>query len=159
MSAPSKKVITFHYTLTNSKGEKLDSTEGSEPMTFLCGVEQIIPCLEAELLRLKVGEKKKVEIKSADAYGPRDPKKLIEVPIDRMPKKNIKVGEQLYASEEPSAPLTVTKVTATHVTMDANHPLADMDLIFSVELTAVRDASEEELSHGHVHGPGGHHHH
>jgi FKBP-type peptidyl-prolyl cis-trans isomerase SlyD len=155
-----KHVLSFHYKLTDNKGETLDSSEGQNPLTILEGAEQIIPSLEKILLTLKVGEKKKVSIKAKDAYGLHDPKKIIEVPLDQMPKQKIKVGDQFRSSKESAAPpVIVTKVSDTHVTLDANHPLADMDLNFDVELTEVRDATEDELAHGHAHGPGGHHHH
>jgi FKBP-type peptidyl-prolyl cis-trans isomerase SlyD len=156
----SKRVISFHYKLTNDKGETLDSSEGSHPLTILEGMNQIIPSLEKVLGKLKVGEKKKVIVKATEAYGEHDSKKVVEVPVEQMPKQKINVGDQFRSSKSPSAPpVVVTKVTDTHVTLDTNHPLAGMDLTFDVELAEIRDATEEELAHGHVHGPGGHHHH
>jgi FKBP-type peptidyl-prolyl cis-trans isomerase SlyD len=152
------KVISFHYTLTDPTGETLDSSVGKPPLTFMQGVGQIIPGLEAEIGKMKVGDKKKIEVKAGQAYGERDPQAVIEVPIEKMPKQEIHVGEQFRAAQHPT-PLTVTKVTATHVTLDANHPLAGMDLTFDVEVTEIRNATDEEKTHGHAHGPGGHHHH
>jgi FKBP-type peptidyl-prolyl cis-trans isomerase SlyD len=155
----SKKVISFHYTLTNSAGEVLDSSEGREPLSFLEGVGQIIPNLEAELRQLKVGDKKRVAIKADDAFGHKDPNNIVEVPLERMPTPDINVGDRFRAGEGPGAPIvTATKITETHVTLDGNHPLAGMDLMFDVEVTGVRDATEEEIAHGHAHGPGGHSH-
>ena len=154
-----QRVISFHYILTSPEGEKIDSSEGNEPLTFLEGIGQIIPGLEKELGKMKVGDKKKVKIQAADAYGPINKEKLFQVPIERMPNKNIKVGDQFRVKDDVHGiPLVVTQITETHVTLDANHPLAGMDLTFDVELTEVRDATEEEISHGHAHGPGGHHH-
>jgi FKBP-type peptidyl-prolyl cis-trans isomerase SlyD len=154
-----QRVISFHYTLTDSTGKTLDSSDGSEPLTFLEGVQQIIPGLERELTGLKPGDKKLVTVRAADAYGDKDDKKIVDVPLTQMPTKTIKVGDQFRAGEGHQAPVvTATKVTATHVTLDANHPLAGIDLTFAIEITAVRDATAEELAHGHAHGPGGHHH-
>jgi len=153
----SAKVYSFHYTLTNSTGQVLDSSEGREPLVFMAGAGQIIPGLEAELVALGVGDKKKVEVRAVDAYGERDPQKLIEVPLDKLPKEKVEIGDQFQAGGQ-HAPLTVTEVTETHATLDANHPLAGMDLSFDVEVTGVREATLEELAHGHAHGPGGHSH-
>jgi FKBP-type peptidyl-prolyl cis-trans isomerase SlyD len=154
------KVIAFHYTLTDTSGKQLDSSAGQEPLAFLEGSGQIIPGLELHLKTMKPGDKRKVLVPAKDAYGEHNPQDIMEVPLDKMPTKKIKVGDQFRAGNEQHAPVVrVTKVSATHVTLDANHELAGQDLTFDVEITEVRDATEEELSHGHVHGPGGHHHH
>jgi FKBP-type peptidyl-prolyl cis-trans isomerase SlyD len=152
----SQKIISFHYKLTVADGKILDSSEGREPMTFLTGGEQIIPGLEKELLALKVGEKKQVKIPSAAAYGPRDSRKIVKIPLSQLTKdRKVAVGERFHPSDDPHAPpLTVTKVTETHATLDANHPLAGVDLTFDVELTEARAATKEEISHGHAHGCG-----
>jgi FKBP-type peptidyl-prolyl cis-trans isomerase SlyD len=121
------------------------------------GAGQIIPGLESEIGKLKTGDKKKINVKADDAYGQRDPQALIDVPVEKLPSKTVKVGDQFRSNQSP-LPLTVTKVTDTHVTLDANHPLAGVDLTFDVEITTIRDATEEELAHGHAHGPGGHSH-
>jgi FKBP-type peptidyl-prolyl cis-trans isomerase SlyD len=153
------KVISFHYTLTDGTGKTLDSSAGGEPLTFLQGVGQIIPGLEAHLSAMKVGDKKNVTVPAKDAYGAKDPGNVVEMPLDKMPARGIKVGDRFRAGEGQLAPVvTVTKVTDTHATLDGNHPLAGMDLTFAVEVTEIRDATEEELSHGHAHGVGGHHH-
>jgi FKBP-type peptidyl-prolyl cis-trans isomerase SlyD len=153
------KIISFHYTLTDSTGKTLDSSSGSEPLTFLEGAGQIIPGLEAELRTMAVGQKKNVTIEAKDAYGEKDAANIAEVPLDQMPTREIKAGDQFRAGQDAHAPVvTVTKVTETHVTLDGNHPLAGKDLTFDVEIAAVRKATKEELSHGHAHGSGGHHH-
>jgi len=153
------KVIAFHYTLTDKAGQTLDSSAGNEPLAFLVGMGQIIPGLETHLLTMKVGDKRKVLVPAKDAYGDKDPANTTELPLDKMPAKNIKVGDQFRAGSDGHAPvIVVTKVTDTHVTLDGNHPLAGQDLTFDVEIIEVRDATKEEISHGHVHGPGGHHH-
>ena len=128
-------------------------------MTFLEGVGQIIPGLETHLRAMKVGDKKNVTVAARDAYGEKDPGNVVELPLNQMPTRSIKIGDRFRAGDSPNAPVvTVTKVTATHVTLDGNHPLAGMDLRFDVEVTAIRDATKDELDHGHVHGAGGQHH-
>ncbi|MGD1019365.1 MAG: peptidylprolyl isomerase [Verrucomicrobiia bacterium] len=155
----SKNVISFHYTLTDQTGKTLDSSAGGEPLTFLEDSGQIIPGLETQLRGMKVGDKKHVTIKAKDAYGEHDAGNVMEMPLDKMPARGIKVGDRFRAGKDSHAPVvTATKVTETHVTLDGNHPLAGMDLTFDVEITEVRGATADELAHGHVHGPGGHHH-
>jgi FKBP-type peptidyl-prolyl cis-trans isomerase SlyD len=156
----STRVIVFHYTLTDSAGQTLDSSAGGDPLAFLEGTGQIIPGLETHLRTMKVGDKRKVLVPAKDAYGEKDAENIVEVPLDKLPTKKVKVGDKFRAGNDGHAPVVaVIKVTETHATLDGNHPLAGQDLTFDVEITEVREASAEELSHGHVHGPGGHHHH
>lgn len=152
-----QKVISFHYTLKDEAGALIDASEEGHPLTFLEGAGQIIPGLEAALKTFEVGAKQVVKVEAAQAYGAHDPQKLIEVPLERMPTRDISVGDQFGSSAQP-LPLTAVKVTETHVTLDANHPLAGKDLTFEVEVVSTREATSDELAHGHVHGPGGHHH-
>ena len=155
----SQKVISFHYTLTDSAGTTLDSSAAGEPLTFLEGSGQIIPGLETQLRNMKVGDKKHVTVKAKDGYGEKDPGNVLELPLEQMPTRGVKMGDRFRAGSDNHSPVvTVVKVTETHVTLDANHPLAGMDLTFDVEIAEVRDATAEELTHGHVHGPGGHAH-
>lgn len=155
----SARVIAFHYTLTNPRGETLDSSDGGEPLAFLEGSGQIIPGLERELAKLPAGTKSRIKVAAKEAYGDHNPANVVEVPRDKMPTQKIKVGDRFRAGEEQHAPVvTVTKVSDSHVTLDGNHPLAGVDLTFDVEITEVRAATAEEQAHGHVHGPGGHHH-
>ena len=154
-----QNVVSVHYKLTDTAGKTLDSSAGSEPLTFLEGVGQIIPGLEAELRSMKVGDKKHLTIKAIDAYGEKDTANIAEMPLEKMPTRAIKVGDQFRAGNDARSPVvTVTKVTDSHVTLDGNHPLAGMDLTFDVEVTEIRAATEDELAHGHAHGPGGHGH-
>ncbi len=154
----SKKVISFHYPLTNNSGEVIDSSKGHSPLVFMEGSQQNIPGLEKELLLLKKGDQKKIAVKAAEGYGERDNKFIISVPKDKFP-PDVVVGDEFQNSEdEHSMPFKVIAVNEGYVELDANHPLAGVDLTFDVEITDIREASAEELTHGHVHGEGGHHH-
>jgi len=139
------RAISFHYTLTAPDGEVLDSSVGRIPMTFIEGKGQIIPGLESALTALRVGDKKRIEVPAADAYGLRDESLVFEVARDRFPTADVQVGDRFRTHVSP-VPLVVTKVTDSHVTLDANHPLAGMDLTFDVEITGVRPATEEEIA-------------
>ena len=155
------RVLAIHYTLTNKKGETLDSSAGADPLYYMEGAGQIIPGLENQLTALKVGDKKTINVPAAEGYGVRDDKLKMTVEKSQLPTKKVSVGDQFMVgnSEENSMPATVLEVTDTHVTLDANHPLADVDLIFDVEVMEIRDANDDEMMHGHAHGPHGHHHH
>ena len=154
------KVVSFHYTLKDSKGTQLESSFGDEPMSYLEGVGQVIPGLEAALEGVKKGKKKSVSVKAADAYGEFEQELIVEVPRAQLPKKDVVVGDQFHADSGNGhvQTVTVTKVTDETVTVDGNHPLAGQDLNFDVEIMDIRDATKDELAHGHAHGPGGHHH-
>jgi len=140
------RLISFHYTLTDPKGETLDSSTGRSPLSFVEGQGQIISGLETELGKLNVGDKKRVQVKAEHAYGLRKPDLVFEITRDRLPSQDIKVGDKFRSHASP-VPLMVTKITDTHVTLDANHPLADVDLTFDVEITEMRAATEEDLQH------------
>ncbi len=154
------KVVSFHYTLKDAKGTQLESSFGDEPMSYLEGVGQIIPGLEEQMEGLKKGDKKSIAVKAADAYGEFEQELIVEVPRAQLPKKDVVVGDQFHADSGNGhvQVVTVTKVTDDTVTVDGNHPLAGQDLNFDVEVMDVREATKDELAHGHAHGPGGHHH-
>ncbi|MGE0632534.1 MAG: peptidylprolyl isomerase [Pseudobdellovibrionaceae bacterium] len=157
----SRRVVSFNYILTGPKGDVLDRSEAGEPLAFLEGSGQIIPALETELLTLKVGDKKKVSLKASDAYGEHSEKMIVEVPKQEVAHLQIEVGAylQLDLGENGRRVVRVTKMDDNSVTLDGNHPLAGQDLTFDVEVAAIRPATNEEIAHGHAHGPGGHHHH
>jgi FKBP-type peptidyl-prolyl cis-trans isomerase SlyD len=160
MQVAKNKVVTIDYTLTGPKGDVLDSSKGREPMAYIHGAAGIIPGLEAALEGKTAGEELAVSVAPEDAYGLRDDKMIQSVPRDRFKGvADIQPGMQFQATT-PTGPRVVTVVSLddTSVQIDANHPLAGMPLKFDVKIVAIRDASPEELSHGHVHGPGGHHH-
>lgn len=154
------KVISFHYALTNTSGQPLDTSRGGDPFSFMTGSGHIIPGLEKALMELGVGDKKQIHVAAKDAYGLRDEKLKVAVSPEKLPVKDVKLGQQFRGGEGPDARVfTVVEVTASTITLDGNHPLAGQDLIFDVELTALRDATQEEIEHGHAHGGDGHHHH
>lgn len=156
----SPRVVSFHYTLKNKAGEQLESSFGSEPLMFLEGSGQIIPGLEEAIKSLKAGDKKTVTVPAAQAYGEIEADMIVEVPREKLPKKDVEVGDRFHADagDGHAQVVQVTKVTDTMVTIDGNHPLAGQDLTFEVEIDSTREATKEELAHGHAHGPGGHHH-
>jgi FKBP-type peptidyl-prolyl cis-trans isomerase SlyD len=160
MQIESRKVVTLQYTLTDEAGDVLDTSEGGEPLVYLHGSGNIIPGLESALAGKDEGESLKVTVAPEDGYGDRDEDLMQTVPKSRFGDEELEVGMQFQA-RGPEGPvlLTVVGVVDDTVTLDANHPLAGKTLSFDVTVLAVRDATLEELTHGHVHGPGGHHHH
>jgi FKBP-type peptidyl-prolyl cis-trans isomerase SlyD len=153
-------VATFHYTLKNDAGEVLDTSAGKDPMGYLHGAGNIVPGLERRMVGAKAGDKFEVRIDPIDAYGERS-QELQEVPRDAFPKGlDVKKGMMFQAQTQDGdvVPLWIHSVTSEIVMVDPNHPLAGVALNFSVEVVEVRAASQEELAHGHVHGPHGHDH-
>ena len=149
----SHKVISFHYTVKDTAGKVLDSSNGGDPMAFLSGHQQIIPGLEKELLEMSKGDEKSLTVSAEEAYGPRRDEMIQEVPRAELP-------EDLSTdnSGQPTHLVTVVEFNDETVKLDANHPLAGQELSFDVEVTDVRDATSEEVEHGHAHGVGGHQH-
>jgi len=154
------RVIEFHYVLHDTKGSLIDQSDDGEPLAFLEGAGQIIPGLESVLLTMAKGDKREVHVKAEDAYGDRDESLVANVPVAQLPTQEVKVGDMFRSGPNQEDPImVVTSVTGTHVTLDANHPLAGQDLVFKVEIHEIRPATDDEMAHGHAHGPGGHHHH
>ncbi|HUP90682.1 MAG TPA: peptidylprolyl isomerase [Solimonas sp.] len=160
MEVAESRVVLIHYTLTNDAGEVLDSSRGSEPLAFLAGSGSIIAGLDKALLGRKAGEAFKVRIAPEEAYGTRD-----ESLVQSLPRRNfkgignLKVGQRLQAqSDHGTRVIEIKAIAGDMVTVDGNHALAGVPLSFDVEIVEVRAATAEEMSHGHVHGPGGHHH-
>jgi FKBP-type peptidyl-prolyl cis-trans isomerase SlyD len=154
------KVVTIHYTLRDEQGTVIDSSGGRGPLAYLHGKGNIIPGLEQALAGKGAGDKLEVTIAPEQAYGVRDERLVQILPRSRFPESaEVAVGMQMRASG-PQGPriVTVMKVERDFVTVDGNHPLAGRTLHFSVEVAEVRKATHEEVAHGHVHGPGGHHH-
>ncbi|WP_290790286.1 peptidylprolyl isomerase [Halomonas sp.] len=160
MQIAQNSVVAFHYTLTNDTGEVLDSSEGREPLTYLHGAGNIIPGLEKELEGRQAGDSLNAVVAPGEGYGEQQEQLVQEVPRDAFQGvEGIEPGMQFQAQTQ-GGPLmvTVTKVEGDTVTVDGNHPLAGQTLNFAVEIASVREASEEEIEHGHVHGEGGHQH-
>ncbi|KFF49244.1 peptidylprolyl isomerase [Gammaproteobacteria bacterium MFB021] len=160
MQIAQNSVVAFHYTLTNDAGEVLDSSEGRDPLTYLHGAGNIIPGLEKQLEGRTNGDKLTVAVEPNEGYGEVQPALVQEVPRDAFQGvEEVQPGMQFQAqTQEGPLMVTVTKVEGDTVTVDGNHPLAGEKLNFDVEITEVREATEDEVSHGHVHGEGGHEH-
>lgn len=155
------KVVLIHYTLTDEAGKVLDSSSGGAPLAYLHGKGNIIPGLEKALEGKAAGDKLNVKLEASEGYGERDEELVQQVPRRQFGGAQVQPGMQFRAqtSQGQTRVVTVTGIAGDMVTVDGNHPLAGENLTFDVEVTEVRDASDEELEHGHVHGPGGHHHH
>jgi FKBP-type peptidyl-prolyl cis-trans isomerase SlyD len=160
MQIADNKIVLIHYTLSNLDDEVMDSSAGGEPLAYLHGKGNIVPGLEKELLGKKVGDKVKVEVSPEEGYGELNEELIQEVERAAFEGvESIEVGMRFMAQTAwGQQPVVVTAVTEETVIVDGNHPLADQSLKFDVEVIEVRDASEEELEHGHAHGEGGHHH-
>ena len=156
------KIVDLAYVLKDLDGEVLDQADASEPFTYLHGSRQIISGLENALVGLKVGDRKHVAIEPSDAYGVFNPALKMELSRSQFPEgAEIKLGVQFQTEDEDGSPMifTVEGVEGDSVRVNGNHPLADQRLFFDVEVLNLRDASAEELEHGHAHGPHGHHEH
>jgi FKBP-type peptidyl-prolyl cis-trans isomerase SlyD len=155
-----RNVVSFHYTLRDPAGCVLDTSAGGAPVVYLEGAGQIIEGLDEQLRGLPVGTKTRVQVPATRAYGARDPGQVQSVRRAQLPVEGkLKVGDQFQAGSDRFAPVvTVVAIDGDHVTLDANHPLAGVDLSFDIEIVAARAATSEEMSHGHAHGADGHGH-
>ena len=152
------RAVSFHYTLTDDTGTELDSSSERDPMTYIHGTGMIILGLEQALEGQVVGASLNVSIAPEDGYGVVDPQMIEEVPRDSFRDVDtIEVGMQFEAQTEKgdTVAVAVTAVSDETVTVDGHHPLAGKTLNFDVSIEEVRDATEEELEHGHVQDPGG----
>jgi FKBP-type peptidyl-prolyl cis-trans isomerase SlyD len=154
------KVVLIHYTLKDDAGAVIDTSAGGEPLAYIQGHGNLVAGLEKALEGKQDGSSINVSVEPAEGYGKHDAKL-----IQRVPKRTlqgageIKKGMQFQAqTEDGMRVFTVTGVMGDMVSLDGNHPLADKTLHFDVQVVEVRDATSEELEHGHVHGAGGHHH-
>jgi len=138
MKTANGMVVTMHYTLTDDTGNTIDSSAGRDPLTYLHGYGNIIPGLESALEGCEAGFKSRVDVAASEGYGERDANAVFEAPREQFPDD--------------------MEVTESNVKLDANHPLAGMNLHFDVEIVEVRAATDEEIEHGHVHD-GSHDHH
>jgi len=155
------KVVQFHYTLKDDQGTELEDSRRGEPMAYLHGHDNIIPGLENAMTGHQLGDQFEVIVAPKDGYGERQ-----EGMIQRVSAKYLTHAGKLrpgmpvtVSTEQGQRAVTVVKVGLKTVDVDGNHPLAGKALTFQIEIVDIRDASDEEKSHGHAHGPGGHHHH
>ena len=160
MQIEKNRVVTLHYTLRDDQGAVIDTSSGRAPLSYLHGKGNIIPGLEQALAGKSAGDRLEVTVAPEQGYGPRDERLVQILPRSRFEQGTaLQPGMQLRATTPRGARIvTVVKVERDFVTVDGNHPLAGRTLHFAVEVAEVRRATHEEVSHGHVHGPGGHHH-
>jgi FKBP-type peptidyl-prolyl cis-trans isomerase SlyD len=159
MQIADNTVVRIHYTLTNDAGEILDTSEGGDPLSYLHGAANIIPGLEAALMGHAVGDKVQATIAPEDAYGLRHEQLIQAIPRTAFPVEDIEVGMQFSAdAENGGRVVTVTKVDDENITIDGNHPLAGETLHFDVTVVELREATDDEIAHGHIHEHGHHHH-
>jgi FKBP-type peptidyl-prolyl cis-trans isomerase SlyD len=162
MKAADGMVVSIHYTLRDDEGEVVDSSSGSEPLDYLHGAGNIVPGLEAAMEGKAIGDKFKIAVPPAEGYGELQPAGAKAVPRSGFPRgAELEPGMQFFVrgpDGEPF-PVWVKEVGAKEVVIDTNHPLAGETLHFEVEVVGMRAATEEEVEHGHPHGPDGHGHH
>lgn len=145
-----RRIVSFHYSLKNPEGRLLDTSKGGEPIVYLEGAGMIIDGLDEALRSANPGDKGIVDVPAAKGYGDKDPTQIQSIPRDRIPVEGeLKVGDQFQTAPDPGAPVvTVVEVDETTVTLDANHPMAGIDLRFEVEVINARPATEAELQAG-----------
>lgn len=154
MNIEDKRAVSIHYTLTNEQGETLDSSKGQDPLRYLHGASNIIPGLENALVGKTTGDKVSVTVQPKDAYGEINPEMIQIVPREAFEGiDDIQAGMQFQASgpDGQSQVVTIKAVGEEGVTVDGNHPLAGQVLNFDVTIEDVRDATDEEIAHGHIH--------
>ena len=160
MQVAKNKVVGIDYKLTDKEGKTIDSSESHGPLYYIQGIGNLIPGLENALDGKKAGDNLKVKIDPKDGYGERNDALCQSVPKAQFESdEGLEIGMQFEVdTEQGELVVSVTKIEGDTVTVDGNHPLAGVELHFDVTVKEVREATAEELAHGHVHGPGGHHH-
>ena len=161
MRISEQKVVTMNYEVADDQGQLIDRSEEGGPLAYIHGNGQLIPGLETALEGRGKGDKVAVDVPPEQGYGERDEEGVQTVARNQFDDSvEIEVGMQFEAQDDDEGHqiVTVAAVDGENITLDTNHPLAGKNLRFKVEILDVRDASTEELSHGHVHGPGGHDH-
>lgn len=160
MQISDKSVVSFHYSLKDDSGEELETSFNDQPSCYLHGADNIIRGLEAAMAGRSAGERFEVSLVPAEAYGARNEAMQQRVPVKHLVYKGkLRPGMVVQLSTEKGMrSVTVNKVGRHSADIDANHPLAGRALSFSIEIVDVREATSDEVSHGHAHGPGGHQH-
>jgi FKBP-type peptidyl-prolyl cis-trans isomerase SlyD len=156
MQITKNKVAAIHYTLRDNEGTVIDTSDGREPLYYLHGAGNLIIGMEEGLEGKTTGDKFSLKITPEKGYGELDSTMVQKVPRSAFGSQEVKPGMKFSTNQ--GGVVTVKDVGLESVTVDANHPLAGVTLNFDVEIMEVRNATPEELAHGHVHGPGGHHH-
>ena len=158
MKIEKDRVVRFHYAVAEKGQEALENSRGGEPLAILQGHGNIIPGLEKAMEGHEAGDSFAVDVAAADAYGDRRDNLTLRVPMKHFEGQRLEPGLQVVLNTNfgPRA-VTIQKVGMSVVDVDLNHPMAGKDLHFDIEIVEVREASAEELEHGHVHGDGGHH--
>jgi FKBP-type peptidyl-prolyl cis-trans isomerase SlyD len=162
MALEANKVITMNFTLTDETGNVLDSTDAGGPFSYISGTGMVLPKLEEAVSGMLIGTKKQLKLEAKDGYGEYNEDAVQAVGKENFPEDFVLEAGMEYMASNPDGvqmPFIITNVEDETVTVDFNHPLAGKILHFDLELLDVRDATAEELAHGHVHGAGGHHHH
>lgn len=157
MQITKNKVASIHYTLRDNEGTVIDSSEGRDPLNYLHGAGNLIAGMEEGLEGKSKGDKFSLKIQPEKGYGEKDENLIQKVPRSAFGGQEIQTGMRFSTNQ--GGVVTVTHVGLDAITVDANHPLAGVELNFAVEVVDVRNATNDEIAHGHVHGPDGHHHH
>lgn len=156
MTITADSVVSIHYTLRDNDGNILDSSSGRDPLTYIHGRGNLIPGMEEGIEGKSNGDQFDLKVAPEKGYGVINSELIQKVPRTAFGEQKIDAGMQF--NTQNGQVVTVKEVGLESVTVDANHPLAGVDLNFSVEVVSVRKATQEEIDHGHVHGPGGHSH-
>ena len=159
MQVEKNKVISFHYSLSEADGTAIESSNNSDPLAYLCGRRGILPALEDAMLGKQAGDRFSVTLTPEQAYGQRQERPAQRIPIKHLygHPKRLKAGQTVSVNtKEGPREVIVVKVGRFNVDVDINHPLAGKTLNFDIDIVDVREASKEELAHGHAHGVGGH---
>lgn len=153
-------VVQFHYHLREENGDEIENSRGGDPMAYLHGYNNVIKGMEAAMAGKSEGDIFSATILPKDAYGERQPDAKQRIPVKHLiGTKKPKVGQMVQVqTDKGPRQVTVEKVGRFNVDVDTNHPLAGKTLVFDIEVLSVREASPEEIDHGHAHGVGGHHH-
>lgn len=160
MEIKAHTVVTFHYTLSDGAGEELETSRGGDPSTYLHGAANILPGLEQGMTGKSTGDVFSVTLDAEKAYGAHDPSRQQRVPVKHLLYQGrLRKGMLVHVNTaDGQRPATVVKLGKFSADLDTNHPLAGRDLVFDIEIVGVRAATDEEIAHRHVHGPGGHQH-
>lgn len=155
MTITPESVVSIHYTVSAEDGTQLDSSEGKQPLTVMLGKRFLIEGLEDALQNKEQGEKFEVDIAPEQAYGQRMDELVQQVPKDMFDGMDVEVGMSFRATtEQGEQSVMIIDVAEDHVVVDGNHPLAGVPLKFEVEVVEVREPTQDEIEHGHAHGPG-----